>query len=57
VFVNGYPISDELQERAEDGKTYWVQYFERARFEFHPENPAPFNVLLSLLGRTALESR
>jgi hypothetical protein len=55
--VNGYPISDELQERAEDGKTYWVQYFERARFEFHPENPAPFNVLLSLLGRTALESR
>jgi hypothetical protein len=57
VFVNGYPISDELQERAADGKTYWVQYFERARFEFHPENPAPYNVLLSLLGRRSLESR
>ena len=57
VFVNGFPISDELQEQAEDGKTYWVQYFERARFEFHPEKPAPYNVLLSLLGRQALDSR
>jgi hypothetical protein len=57
VFVNGFPISDEMQERAEDGKTYWVQYFERARFEFHPENPAPYNVLLSLLGRRAFDSR
>ena len=33
-----------------DGKTYTVQYFERAVFEAHPENKAPFDVLLSLLG-------
>jgi plastocyanin len=47
----GYPISEEMQERSDtDGKTYTVQYFERAVFELHPENPAPNNVLLSLLG-------
>jgi hypothetical protein len=33
-----------------DGKPYTVQYFERAVFEKHPENPPPYNVLLSLLG-------
>ena len=48
----GYPISDEMQERSDtDGKTYTVQYFERAVFELHPELQPPNNVLLSLLGR------
>jgi sugar lactone lactonase YvrE len=48
----GYPISDEMQEvSATDGKTYTVQYFERAVFEAHPEQQDPqFQVLLSLLG-------
>lgn len=47
----GYPISDEIQEKSDtDGKTYTVQYFERAVFELHPENSAPNDVLLSLLG-------
>ena len=47
----GYPISDEFQEVSPvDGKTYTVQYFERAVFEYHPENQPPYNVLLSLLG-------
>ncbi|HUS17038.1 MAG TPA: S41 family peptidase, partial [Chloroflexia bacterium] len=47
----GYPISDELVEtNATDGKPYRVQYFERAVFEYHPENAAPNNILLSLLG-------
>jgi hypothetical protein len=27
-----------------------VQYFERAVFEYHPENQPPFNILLSQLG-------
>jgi len=53
LFVNGYPISDEFQEKLADGNTYTVQYFERARFEFHPENAAPYNVLLGALGRLA----
>src|SRR5205809_1040636 len=33
----GYPISDELQEKSPlDGKTYPVQYFQRAELELHP---------------------
>ena len=47
----GYPISDELEQRLEDGKTYRVQYFERARMEHHPENPPPYDVLLGQFGR------
>src|SRR5688500_19233293 len=41
-----------MQERsAVDGKTYTVQYFERAVFELHPELAGtPHEVLLSLLG-------
>ncbi len=47
----GYPISNEIQERSDtDGNTYTVQYFERAVFELHPANKAPYDVLLSLLG-------
>ena len=48
----GFPISSEMSERSDtDGRTYTVQYFERAVFELHPENQPPYDVLLSLLGR------
>ncbi len=47
----GYPISNEFTEKSDlNGKTYRVQYFERAVFEYHPENKPPFDVLLSQLG-------
>ena len=48
----GYPLTEEIQEfSASDGKTYTVQYFERAVFEYHPENAGtPFEVLLAQLG-------
>jgi hypothetical protein len=47
----GYPISAEMPEVSElDNKLYTVQYFERAVFEYHPENQAPHDVLLSQLG-------
>jgi hypothetical protein len=47
----GFPISEPFIELSEvDGKAYLVQYFERAVFEWHPENPPPSDVLLSLLG-------
>jgi len=45
----GLPISD-LQTESIQGKDYQVQWFERARFELHPENAPPYNVLLGLLG-------
>jgi hypothetical protein len=46
----GYPISEEF---VVDGRT--VQYFERARFEWHPENDAPWDILLGRLGADLLE--
>src|SRR5437667_4425161 len=54
----GYPISAELQQKSDiNGKTYTTQYFERAVFEAHPENQAPYDVLLSLLGTLQYQSR
>src|SRR5690606_15485474 len=41
--VFGYPTSEEFVETGADGVPYTVQYFERHRFEFHPENAAPYN--------------
>ena len=48
----GYPITEPLLELSDiDGKTYSVQYFERARFELHPEYAGTeAEVLLGLLG-------
>ncbi len=49
----GYPLSDEFPEASDldPGKSYTVQYFERAVFEWHPENVGtPYEVLLTQLG-------
>ncbi len=48
----GYPLSEEFGERDPgSGKEYIVQYFERNRFEYHPENKGTdYEVLLGLLG-------
>jgi len=45
----GLPLSDAQTEKIED-KDYSVQWFERGRFELHPENQPPFGVLLGRLG-------
>jgi hypothetical protein len=52
--INGYPLSDVFTETLEDGKQYQVQYFERVRMEFHPENQPPYDVLLGQFGRRIL---
>jgi hypothetical protein len=49
--IFGYPLSGEIKEVI-DGTERTVQYFERARFEFHPQLPDGQRVLISLLGRT-----
>jgi hypothetical protein len=49
----GLPLSD-LQTEEIDGRPYQVQWFERARFELHPENQPPYNVLLGLLGNETM---
>jgi hypothetical protein len=56
LYINGLPITavrDEVSPT--DGKTYKTQWFERARFEYHPENQAPNNVLFGLLGTVAVQ--
>jgi len=54
----GYPITDEFPEQnLTNGQTYTTQYFERSRFEFHPENQDPNRVLLGLLGKESYQAR
>lgn len=49
--VFGYPVSAAEPERNSDtGQTYVTQYFERQRFEFHPEQTRPYDVQLGRLG-------
>jgi uncharacterized protein YvpB len=51
ITVFGYPLS---QEFVENGLV--VQYFERARFEYHPDQPEGAKVLLGKLGLEWLKS-
>ena len=55
----GRPLSEEFPEvNPTDGKIYTVQYFERNRFEYHPEFAGtPNEVLLGLLGVDELRTR
>jgi len=46
----GLPISEAQMEPGADGRMYLTQWFERAKFECHPENQAPYDVLLGRLG-------
>ena len=55
----GMPLSEAAREQnPTDGRTYLTQWFERARFEYHPENAGtPYVVLLGLLGAEQAGSR
>ncbi len=57
--IYGYPLTEPYQEKnPDDGKIYFVQYFERNRFELHPENAGTDNeVLLGLLGSQIARQR
>jgi hypothetical protein len=55
IALFGFPISEAQKERNADGGVFLTQWFERARFEYHPENKPPFDVLLGRLGAEALE--
>jgi hypothetical protein len=46
----GLPLSEPAMETNAAGATVMTQWFERARFEWHPTNPREFRVLLGLLG-------
>ncbi|WP_129627599.1 hypothetical protein [Candidatus Oscillochloris fontis] len=51
VKIFGLPISEEFDELLPNGKTYRVQYFERARLELHLDAAGtPYAVQVGLLG-------
>jgi pimeloyl-ACP methyl ester carboxylesterase len=50
----GLPLTEPRTEMLEDGKEYTVQWFERARFEQHPEPGTPRRVQFGLLGSEQL---
>jgi hypothetical protein len=47
----GLPLTAAQMETNSSGATVLTQWFERARFEWHPDNPKEYRVLLGLLGR------
>ncbi len=54
----GYPLSEPFTEINPDtGELLQSQYFERARMEYHPNNPDPYKVLLGRFGFQALLKR
>jgi protocatechuate 3,4-dioxygenase beta subunit len=58
LYINGYPITAVRDEvSSTDGRVYKTQWFERTRFEHHPEYQAPNDVLLGLLGVAAVQGR
>jgi YVTN family beta-propeller protein len=55
---HGFPVTDEIIEKGSDGKEYRVQYFERSRFEYHPELVnTPYLVQYGLLGIDEFKAR
>ncbi len=46
----GLPLTQAGRERNSSGDDVLTQWFERARVEYHPENKAPYDVLLGRLG-------
>ncbi len=54
--VFGYPVSPATMQQTAEG-TFLTQYFERNRFELHPENAAPYDVLLGRLGDDRLRQQ
>jgi phage tail protein X len=52
VLQFGYPVTEAQMEEVGGGKRYLVQWTERQRLEYHPEQMGtPYEVLLGLLGR------
>jgi hypothetical protein len=58
VPVFGFPISAKFEEVSRtDGKVHLIQYFERARFEYHPDDAWDRQIKLGHLGRELLIDR
>ncbi len=57
--VFGFPLTEQfIETNTANGQQYTVQYFERNRFELHPESADPrYRVLLGRLGAETLQNR
>ena len=53
----GLPLTGARPETNEAGEKVITQWFERARFEWHPNQPDQYKVLLGLLGREVWDNR
>ena len=52
----GLPLTPPYFEMNTSGDYVETQWFERARFEWHPKNPTEFKVQLGLLGKEVLKN-
>ncbi len=48
--LHGLPLTTARMETTASGQMVLTQWFERGRFEWHPDNPPGFRVVLGLLG-------
>jgi len=56
--VFGYSLSEEFNEVNQDlRQSFITQYFERQRFEFHPDNAPRYQILLGRLGDELLRNQ
>jgi hypothetical protein len=55
ALLYGYPITEAFVSQKAGEVGLQIQYFDKARFEFHPENPADLRVEISPLGRYLYE--
>lgn len=53
----GLPLTEEFPQQLSDGRTFFVQYFERAKLEKHPEMTANQRVQLGLMYPALLNGR
>lgn len=52
--IFGLPLSPEVQlQSPTDGKVYTMQYFQRARMEYHPKLPSGHQVIVGAIGSEA----
>ncbi len=56
--VFGFPVTTAAYEvNGDTGQSYLTQWFERNRFELHPEQAPPYDVLLGRLGDARLKQQ
>jgi hypothetical protein len=56
LLLYGFPIASEFQtQTVPNHPNLRVQYFQRSRFEYHPENPEELRVILTNLGELIYE--